>query len=190
MIYLYVIYLSLKEVLKCDFDPGKEWGMSHMNEACHTWMYVTWLVTYEWGMSHVKKRCHIWLMSHVDVNMKELLTCGQTHTHTHTHTHTDTHTHTHTPWKSCWHVDESCHLWMSDVTHMNESCHTYEWVMSHIWMSHVTHTNESCHAYEWVMSRLWMSHDRYAVWPRLTSHGPYRFIYIYIHVHIYLYICI
>jgi len=36
-------------------------------------------------------------------------------------------------------MSESCHIWMSYVTHINESCHTYEWVMSHIWMSHVIH---------------------------------------------------
>jgi len=59
-------------------------------------------------------------------------------------------------------MNESCHTWMSHVTHewvmshMNESCHTrmshvtYEWVMSH--------KNESCHTrmshvtQEWVMS--------------------------------------
>jgi len=86
-------------------------------------------------------------------------------------------------------INESCHIWMSHVTHLNESCHTYEWVMSHIWMSHgthmyeschtwmshVTHMNESCHTYtwvmshmnesyhthEWVMSHIWMSHVTY-----------------------------
>jgi len=72
------------------------------------------------------------------------------------------------------HMNESCHIWMSRVTHewvmshMNESCHTWmshvshEWVMSHMneschtWMSHVTH--------DWAMSHMtepchtWLSH--------------------------------
>jgi len=82
------------------------------------------------------------------------------------------------------HMNESCHTWMSHVTHewvmsqawichvthMKESCHTWiqmlrfvrwlshransEWVMSHTWMSHVTHMNESCHTHEWVMSHM------------------------------------
>ena len=71
-------------------------------------------------------------------------------------------------------MNESCHTWMSHVTHewvmshMHESCHT--------WMSHVTHEwvmshmNESCHTWmghvmhEWIMSHMnescltWMSH--------------------------------
>jgi len=52
-----------------------------------------------------------------------------------------------------WH--DTCHIWMSHVTHMNESCLTYEWDMSHIWMSHVSHTNESCLTYESCMLHIW-----------------------------------
>ena len=50
------------------------------------------------------------------------------------------------------HMNESCHLWMSHVTH--------EWVMSYmnescdIWMSHVTRMNESCHIHEAVISHM------------------------------------
>jgi len=56
------------------------------------------------------------------------------------------------------HMNESCHTWMSHVTH--------EWVMlhidesCHIWMSHVTHEwvmshmNESCHF--WICMTIWM----------------------------------
>ena len=55
-------------------------------------------------------------------------------------------------------INESCHIRMSHVTHLNESCHTYEWVMSQIWMSHGTHMNELCHLYEWVLLHIWMSH--------------------------------
>jgi len=70
------------------------------------------------------------------------------------------------------HMNESCHTWMSHVTHtnmsiprMNGTCRTYERAMSHIWMSHVTYMNESCHtyecvntSYEWDMSHIWTSH--------------------------------
>ena len=38
---------------------------------------------------------------------------------------------------------ESCHTWMSHVTHVNESRYTYKWVVSHICMSHVTRMNAS-----------------------------------------------
>jgi len=59
------------------------------------------------------------------------------------------------------HMNESCHIWMSDFTyesvmsHMNESHHiwmshvTYEWVMSHMNESCLTHEWESCRKYEW-----------------------------------------
>jgi len=134
-----------------------EWGMSHMNEACHVWISHSHVNEachiYEWGMSHMNESCNIWI-SHV--------TYG-------------------------WivsHMNESCHRWMSHATdewivsHINQSCSTsyyqgrevcspvvlkqhwrasisrvkYEWVVSHIneschiWMSHVT--------YEWVMPHL------------------------------------
>ena len=65
------------------------------------------------------------------------------------------------------HMNESCHIWMSHVPHINESCDTYEWVMSHIIVSHVTHMNESCHIWMChvthmnaigVMSHIFMSH--------------------------------
>jgi len=65
-------------------------------------------------------------------------------------------------------MNESCHKWISHVTHMNASCHAYEGVihiyecfLSHIRMSHVTHMNASCRTheascltYEWGMSHV------------------------------------
>ena len=90
------------------------------------------------------------------------------------------------------HVNESCHIWRSHVTHewvmshMNETCHTYMEVMTEVGtISHVTckwvtsHMNESCHiwmshvTYEWVRSHMneschiWMSHVTYE---RVMSH--------------------
>jgi len=61
---------------------------------------------------------------------------------------------------------ESCHIWMSHVTHMNATCHTYECVMPWIWMSHATHTRMSQVTHTWmthpyvahVTSRVWMGH--------------------------------
>jgi len=124
--------------------------MSHIiDEACHK---------YEWIMSHIR-------MSHVvqasesrhmqDIWMRHVMY----------------------KWVMS-HIDESCHIWMSLVTHWcvmshirishvtktNESRHTHELVMSrtrhvnewyhacHTWMSHITHMNESCHTYERVTS--------------------------------------
>jgi len=77
------------------------------------------------------------------------------------------------------HMNEWCHVWMSDVayewvmSHMKESCHTYKWVISHVWMSDITyewvmpHMNGSMShiTYEWVVSHMikschiWMSHS-------------------------------
>ena len=62
-------------------------------------------------------------------------------------------------------MNESCHIWMSHVSHINESCliwmsqsHMNE--SCHIWMSHVSHMNGSCLicvsyvSYEWVISHM------------------------------------
>jgi len=115
------------------------------NESCHMWMRQ---IIYESGMSHVKGmwtilccvcRCpnyyfppSYWRHNTVGGGKSISFCC-------------------------CRILDESCQIWMSDVTyewvmsHMRESCHiwvshvTYEWVMSHM--------NESCH--------IWMSHVMY-----------------------------
>ena len=83
----------------CTIDQS----MSHMNESCHTYEWVTSHVrmshvTCEWVMSHVNESCHIW-MSHVTL----------------LYVHAS--------------LMIACYTWMSHVTHMNESCHTHEWVM-------------------------------------------------------------
>ena len=81
------------------------------------------------------------------------------------------------------HMNESCLIWMSRVTHewvmsyMDESCHIWlshvfcEWVMPrinescHTWMSHVTYEwvtsdmNKSC--FIWMSCHIWMSHVLY-----------------------------
>jgi len=58
------------------------------------------------------------------------------------------------------HINGSCYIWMSRVTHTNEPCHTHTWCPwkaagAHLTrMSHVTCMNESHHMYKWVMSRM------------------------------------
>jgi len=136
--------------------------VTHMDEACHTWMgYVTRRCvlrhvthmneachTYEWGMSH------IW-MRHV--------------------THMDEACHTYE-----WGMS---HIWMGrvtrrcvlrHVTHMNEACQISEWVMSHYWWV-MSHTRNRRFKYEWdwmrhgpdwavafsVVSHVWKSHVTY-----------------------------
>jgi len=74
-------------------------------------------------------------------------------------------------------MSESCHTWMSHVTHewvmshMNESCHTWMSRVAHMneshykqMMHHGTHLNELWHTHEWVMSHTWMSHLIFESW--------------------------
>jgi len=108
-----------------------QWVVSHMNSSCHTWMSH---ITHEWVMSHINESCHT-SMSHVTSHLYDtLLTCWYVTWLTDIW---------HEPIKfvaplhylvselithSWSHINESCHISMSHVTH--------QWVMSHI--------NESC----------------------------------------------
>jgi len=58
-------------------------------------------------------------------------------------------------------MNESCHTYEWDMSHMDESCHTYEWDMSHMDEScltsatrvrcmQVSHMNESCDSFIWI----------------------------------------
>ena len=135
-----------------------EWGMSRMNEACHVWMSH---VMYEWGMSRMNESCHTyqwfidptlwvcaisqityeWVMSPLNVP-RHIRMIHVTHTNQSHQIHYE---------GVMSRMNESCHVWMNDVT--------YEWIMSrmhescHPWTSHVM--------YAWVMSHIWISHTRY-----------------------------
>jgi len=124
--------------------------------------------------------------------MKYLHIYAHTHAHTKTHTHTQTlsltHTHTHIHTRTSTYI----YTWMSCIAHINETCHTYEWDMSHIWMRHVTyqgvmhtyeyvtshirishgtHMNESCHTIKWVTSEIQISHVTHIKEPCHTHKG-------------------
>jgi len=62
-----------------------------------------------------------------------------------------------------YHINQSCHIWIRHVTHLNESCHRGHAVLDlngyyHVWKSHIayrwviSHMNNSWHVYERVMS--------------------------------------
>jgi len=112
-----------------------EWGMSHLNEACHTWMRH---VTHEWGMTNMNGARHTW-MRHVTYEW------GMPHMNEARHTWMGHVTH---EW-GMTHMNEARYTWMRHVTHgwgmphLNEAWHT--------WMRHVTH--------EWGMSHLQQSFD-------------------------------
>jgi len=73
------------------------------------------------------------------------------------------------------HMNESCHIWMNHVTHMNESCHPYEWIMSYQVAASRRARRLQCLSesqspraysdagtiYEWVMSPICLRHDTY-----------------------------
>jgi len=72
------------------------------------------------------------------------------------------------------HMNESCHTWMSLVTHGTYASVTHEWVMSHMneschtWMSHVTH--------EWVMSH--MNESCHTRSHELSTNTPYFLLWM------------
>jgi len=91
------------------------------------------------------------------------------------------------------HMNESCHISISQVTrvschiyHVNEWYHTYGWVMWHTSINHVshmthyvTHTNESRQRY--------VTHTHMLVPIRYPHHTTIRVDFIYILVNMYIY---
>ena len=144
-----------------------EWVMLHIDEPCHIWMSH---VTFEWVMSHLNESCHTW-MSHVTKELskdsepwacichrwffkralklvallcKEIcnLSLGLLLSQMIFQKRPELAT-------IMSHINESCHIWMSHVTH--------DWVMSQksfykrpTFATIMSHMNDSCH--------IWMSH--------------------------------
>jgi len=159
-----------------------EWVVSDMNESCPIWMSH---VTYEWVMSYMNESCHIW-MSHVTYEwvmhvthewsmtiwMSTATHCNNTATHNrHTRLIHMFMPHSYVAWE--WvmsHVNTSCPIWISHVTH--------EWRIN-IWISLACRNSFMCvtwliHAcdmtcsygawrihmwHDWFLRNIWMKHE-------------------------------
>jgi len=134
-----------------------EWGMSRMRRVWMRrviWMrHVTHELchTCEWGVTHMNFACHTYnrVMSHLLTGEFHVLRPHLLTYYSRTDSRINEAYHT-----SEWVMS---HSWMRRFTHKIESCLTYEWVTSHIWMSHVSLVDESWPTYKRVMSHLWMN---------------------------------
>jgi len=110
-----VLFCVCCTVLQSSFWQSKARDLTHMNESCHTYEWVTshiWMShvphmneschTYKWVMSHT----HQWVMSHTWMSH---VTCKNESCHMYAQV-------IHEVWQRCM------YLWCL----MNESCHTYE----------------------------------------------------------------
>jgi len=118
-----------------------EWGMSHINESCHTSMRH---VTYSWGTPHINETCQISMSCETHEffiwrQMKNSVVLLHSTTVLLANTRLDIHT-----------IHRQYELWDTSIvhltshTHMNEMCRTS--------MRHVTCQWGKSHINEWVVS--------------------------------------
>jgi len=136
---------------------------SYMKEACHIWISH---VTYEWAMPRMNTSRHTW---HWPADCREALWSPSYLSNM-------------SSMSQVSHMNESCHVCIVYMSHMEQSYVTYEWFICHIWISHITrvtdlhvtkklfqalhtfptcqgmsqvsHMNESCHVFISYMSHM------------------------------------
>jgi len=127
-----------------------EEAMSH--ESLHIWRsQLTWVMSHcEWVMSHVNEACHTW-MRYVDILVYSSIMSHVTHVVSHMQKprHMSHVTYEEAMWhESCHTVNESCHIKIDILVYSSIMSHVIQVVshmkkprhMSHVtlWMSHVT----------------------------------------------------
>jgi len=165
-----------------------EWVMSHMcmshvthvHESCHTYKWVIrmcdqWIslktdsfvwndsfICVTWKAQHAMFVVSWWFPPPTEYNrvMSHRWTSHDTHMNESCHTYESNMSHIVMSHGMQWIVvfgmaPSSSRIWTSHVTYINESRHTYQRVTSHISMSHVTHINESCRTISGGHGMLW-----------------------------------
>jgi len=154
--------------------------MSHVtrtNESCHT---------HGWVMSHARMRHATRTNESCRTRTRHVRKKNVTRMNQSCHTYEQDMSRTNASRHTCervmahvsnldWqpHMSETCHTWMSHVTHVDESCRTHEWIMPAICMSHVTHMNGSCHPYERDMSHAILKKINRRTTSQISSHDSY-----------------
>ena len=117
-------------------------------------------------MSHMQSHittmsCHMYKVSCYTCErvLSRIWTSHVTHMNESCHTYKQQITHMDASWHTCECANSK--IWMSHVSNMNGSCPEYECIVSHIWVLIIAwrySQDEACHRYDWVMSQIWMSH--------------------------------